>query len=84
MAAAYSPRPITIAAAPPATPATMKLGLLQRKLSCQTFHSGWRAEIATAPATRTLLTRKCAAIAPSSGCGRLTNDSGAGGPPSQA
>src|SRR5687768_3218386 len=84
MAAAYWPRSITTAAAAPATPATMKLGPLQRKLSCQTFQSGWRAESAMAPATRPVLTRKCVVIAARSGCGRFATDSSAAGPPSQA
>src|SRR6185295_9454469 len=84
MAAAYSPRPITTAPAAPATPATRKLGPLQKKLSCQTFHSGWRAESAIAPATRPVLTTKCAAIAPTRGSDRWESDCGAVDPPSHA
>ena len=60
----------------------MKLGPLQRKLSCHTFHAFWRVDSAMAPATRPVLTKKYVAIAPTSGLGSDATCNSPGAPPS--
>src|SRR5881396_1755656 len=69
---------MTTAAIAPAPPATMKLGALQRKSSCQTCHRDFRVDSAIAAATMLVLTTKCVVMMPTMGLGRLASGIGAG------